>query len=175
MAILGLTHDARGTARSRDSLLRSRFAIGEKIAQETEIPPTLRGWITFVFQTPKPKTVGSILVPARTSQVFLRPARGRSELSLTSNDIDDVLKTESAWWSALRISLPWEVGANSGCRWRAVRDAGVRRTQRHPGGERWPGKYRYAGGRGRPSKVNRYHLAAENCPEFRIKKCKYSG
>src|SRR5258707_15027963 len=48
----------------------------------------------------------------------------------------------------------------------------VRRTKRQPGGEPWPGKYRYSAGDLKGQPIPR---CGENCPEFRNKKCKYSG
>src|SRR5260370_36720330 len=48
----------------------------------------------------------------------------------------------------------------------------VRRTKRQPGGEPWPGKYRYSAGDLKGQPIPR---CGENCPEFRDKKCKYSG
>ncbi len=62
MAILGLTHDARGTAVTR--------------------LPVTRVWIT-LFSNAEAKTVRKYRgCPPRTSQVCLRPTRERSELSL---------------------------------------------------------------------------------------------
>ena len=170
MAILGLTHDARGSAVTRLPVT-IKVAIGEKIAKENGNAHPAR-LDHFVFKRRSQNGQEVSWEPAQDITSLFEATPRAIGIIFTSNDIEDVLKTESAWWSTLGYR----------CRGKLVQiqDASVvrfemqaiRRTKRHPNGEPWPGKYRYSTGdlKGEPIPA-----CGENCPEFRDKKCKYSG
>src|SRR5258708_21833185 len=99
MAILGLTHDARGAAVTRLPVA-IKVAIGEKIAQENghSHPSRLDH---FVFKRRSQDGQEVSWVPAQDITSLFEANPRAIGIIFTSNDIDDVLKTESAWWSAL--------------------------------------------------------------------------
>lgn len=170
MAILGLTHDARGAAVTRLPVT-IKVAIGEKIAQENgnSHPSRLDH---FVFKRRSQNGQEVSWVPAQDITSLFEANPRSIGIIFTSNDIDDVLKTESAWWSALGYRCYGklvQIQDTTGVRFEMQ---AVRRTQPHPEGEPWPGKYRYAAGDLKGQPIPR---CGENCPEFRNKKCKYSG
>ncbi len=144
MAILGLTHDARGAAVTRLPVA-IKVAIGEKIAQENghSHPSRLDH---FVFKRRSQDGQEVSWVPAQDITSLFEANPRAIGIIFTSNDIDDVLKTESAWWSALGYRCHGklvQIQEATGVRFEMQ---AVRRTQRHPQGEPWPGKYRYAAG-----------------------------
>src|SRR5258707_1338723 len=170
MAILGLTHDARGTAVTRLPVT-IKVAIGEKVTKDTGTANPAR-MSSFVFKGRSQTCQELSWLPAEDITSLFEANPRAIGIIFTSNDIDDVLKTESAWWSALGYRCHGKLVQ--------IQDAGgvrfemqaVRRTKRQPGGEPWPGKYRYSAGNLKGQPIPR---CGENCPEFRDKKCKYSG
>jgi len=170
MAILGLTHDERGTAVTRLPVT-IKVAIGEKIAQENgnAYPSRLDH---FVFKRRSQNGQEVSWVPAQDITSLFETNPRAIGIIFTSNDIDDVLKTESAWWSALGYRCHGKLVQIQDAAGVRFEMQAVRRTQRHPGGEPWPGKYRYSAGDLKGQPIPR---CGENCPEFRNKKCKYSG
>jgi hypothetical protein len=170
MAILGLTHDAHGAPVARLPVT-IKVAIGKKIEKKNEKSHPAR-LDHFAFKRRVQNGQEVSWQPAEDITSLFEAMPRAIGIIFTSDDIEDVLKTEPALYGTLGIQ----------CRGKLVQiedAAGVRfemqatrRTKREPKGEVWPGKYRHATG---PLKGQPIPPCGENCPEFREKKCKYSG
>lgn len=170
MGILGLTHDESGAALERLPVT-IKVAIGEgpEPGNGNSHPRRLDH---FVF---KRKTL-------RGQDVVWEPAEDISEahgekptelgIIFLNDDPREVFRTEYAWWTPTGCRCHGElvqIANGSGLRFEM---RAIRRTQKHPEGEPWPGNYKYGDG---PKKGQLVEACGDGCPDLERGDCKPSG
>lgn len=170
MGILGLTHDENGTALEKLPVT-IKVAIGEgpEPGNGNNHPRRLDH---FVF---KRKTL-------RGQDVVWEPAPDISEahgekptalgIIFLNDDPREVFRTEYAWWTPTGCKCHGElvqIANGDGVRFEM---RALRRTQKHPEGEPWPGNYKYGDG---PKKGQTVESCGDGCPDLERGDCKPSG
>ena len=170
MAILGLTHDENGTAFEKLPVT-IKVAIGEgpEPGNDNGHPIPLDH---FVFKRRKLRGKDVLWVPAPD----IAQAHGERPTELgvifLNDDPREVLRTEYAFWTAGMCRCRGElVQINDGEGLRFEMQA-IRKTQKHPEGEAWPGNYKYLDG---PKKGQPVESCGEECPELARRVCRPSG
>lgn len=170
MGILGLTHDENGAALERLPVT-IKVAIGEG-PQPGDQNGHPRRLDHFVF---KRKTLrGQDVVWEPTPDLAEAFGEKPTELGIIflNDDPREVLHTEYAWWTPTGCKCHGElvqIENGDGVRYEM---RAVRRTQKHPEGESWPGNYKYVDG---PMKGQPVPPCGEGCPDLERGDCRPSG
>ena len=170
MGILGLTHDENGTALEKLPVT-IKVAIGEgpEPGNGNGHPRRLDH---FVFKRKTLRGQDVVWLPATD----ISEAHGEKPTALgiifLNDDPREVFRTEYAWWTL----------AGSRCRGELVQIAdsngvrfemqAIRKTQRQPQGEAWPGNYKYVDG---PKKGLPVEPCGDGCPDLERGDCRPSG
>ncbi len=170
MGILGLTHDENGTALEKLPV-RIKVAIGEgpEPGSQNGHPRRLDH---FVF---KRKTLhGQDVVWEPAPDIAKLYGEKPTELGIVflNDDPREVLRTEYALWTPAGCKCHGDlvqIVNGNGPRYEM---RAIRRTQKHPEGEPWPGKYRYTEG---PKKGQVVEPCGDGCPDLERGDCKPSG
>jgi Recombination directionality factor-like len=170
MGILGLTHDENGVALEKLPV-RIKVAIGEgpEPGSQNGHPRRLDH---FVF---KRKTLcGQDVVWEAAPEIAKLYGEKPTELGIIflNEDPREVLRTEYAWWTPGGYKCHGDlvqIANGNGVKYEMW---AVRRTQKHPEGEPWPGNYKYADG---PKKGRPVEPCGDGCPDLERGDCKPSG
>jgi Recombination directionality factor-like len=170
MGILGLTHDENGVALERLPVT-VKVAIGEgpQPGDQNDHPRRLDH---FVF---KRKTLrGQDVVWEPAPEIAKVYGEKPTELGIIflNDDPREVLRTEYAWWTPAGYRCHGDlvqIANGNGVKYEM---RAVRRTQKHPEGEPWPGNYKYADG---PKKGHPVEPCGDGCPDLERGDCKPSG
>jgi hypothetical protein len=170
MGILGLTHDENGVAFARLPVT-SKVAIGEG-PQPGEQNGHPRRLDHFVF---KRKTLrGQDVVWEPATDIAKLHGEKPTELGIIflNDDPREVFRTEYAWWTTAGYKCRGElvqIENGSGVKYEM---RAIRRTQKHPEGESWPGSYKYVDGskKGQPVPP-----CGDGCPDLERGDCRPSG
>jgi Recombination directionality factor-like len=170
MGILGLTHDENGAALEKLPVT-IKVAIGEgpEPGSQNGHPRRLDH---FVF---KRKTLrGQDVVWEPAPAIAKVHGEKPTELGITflNDDPREVLRTEYAWWTPGGYKCHGDlvqIANGNGVKYEM---RAIRRTQKHPEGEPWPGNYKYADGakKGQPVEP-----CGDGCPDLERGNCKPSG
>ena len=161
MGILGLTHDENGTAFEKLPVT-IKVAIGEgpEPGDENGHPIPLDH---FIF---KRKTLrGRDLVWVPAPEIAQAHAEKPTELGIIflNDDPREVFRTEYALWTTGSCKCRGElvqIDDDFGPRFEMQ---AVRKTQKHPEGEPWPGNYKYLDG---PKKGQPVEPCGDGCPDL---------
>ncbi len=170
MGILGLTHDENGVALERLPVT-IKVAIGEG-PQPGEQNGHPRRLDHFVF---KRKTLqGQDVVWEPATDIAKVHGEKPTELGIIflNDDPREVLRTEYAWWTTAGYKCHGElvqIENGSGVKYEM---RAIRRTQKHPEGEPWPGSYKYSDG---PKKGQPVEPCGDGCPDLDRGDCRPSG
>jgi hypothetical protein len=170
MGILGLTHDEKGEALEKLPVT-IKVAIGEgpEPGNGNSHPRRLDH---FVFKRKALRGQDVVWLPAPD----ISNANGEKPTELgiifLNDDPRDVFRTEYAWWTPSGCKCHGElvqIANGNGVRFEM---RAIRRTQKHPEGEPWPGNYKYVEGakKGQPVEP-----CGEGCPDLERGDCKPSG
>ncbi len=170
MGILGLTHDENGLALEKLPV-RIKVAIGEgpEPGSQNGHPRRLDH---FVF---KRKTLrGQDVVWEPAPEIAKLYGEKPTELIIIflNDDPREILRTEYAWWTPVGCKCHGDlvqIANGNGVKYEM---RPVRRTQKHPEGEPWPGNYKYADG---PKKGQPVEPCGDGCPDLERGDCKPSG
>ena len=170
MGILGLTHDANGTALEKLPV-RIKVAIGEgpEPGSQNGHPRRLDH---FVF---KRKTLrGQDVVWEPASEIAKLYGEKPTELGIIflNDDSREVLRTEYALWTPAGCRCHGDLVQIVNGNGPKYEMRAVRRTQKHPEGEPWPGNYKYIDG---PKKGQPVEPCGDGCPDLERGDCKPSG
>lgn len=170
MSILGLTHDETGTALEKLPVT-IKVAIGEgpEPGNGNSYPRRLDH---FVFKRKTLRGQDVVWLPAPD----ISEAHGEKPTALgiifLHDDPREVFRTEYAWWTPTGRKCHGELvqlANGDGVRFEM---RALRRTQKHPEGEPWPGNYKYADG---PQKGQAVEPCGDGCPDLERGDCKPSG
>ena len=170
MGILGLTHDENGTAFEKLPVT-IKVAIGEgpEPGDENGHPIPLDH---FIF---KRKTLrGRDLVWVPAPEIAQAHEEKPTELGIIflNDDPREVFRTEYALWTTGSCKCRGElvqIDDDFGPRFEMQ---AVRKTQKHPEGEPWPGNYKYLDG---PKKGQPVEPCGDGCPDLVRRLCRPSG
>jgi hypothetical protein len=170
MGILGLTHDENGAALEKLPVT-IKVAIGEgpEPGNGNNYPRRLDH---FVFKRKTLRGQDVVWLPAPD----ISQANGEKPTELgiifLNDDPREVFRTEYAWWTPSGCKCHGElvqIANGNGVRFEM---RALRRTQKHPEGEPWPGNYKYADG---PKKGQPVEPCGDGCPDLERGDCKPSG
>ena len=170
MGILGLTHDENGTALEKLPVT-IKVAIGEgpEPGNGNSHPRRLDH---FVFKRKTLRGQDVVWLPAPD----ISEAHGEKPTALgiifLNDDPREGFRTEYAWWTPSGCKCHGElvqIANGNGVRFQM---RALRRTQKHPEGEPWPGNYKYAEG---PKKGEPLEPCGNGCPDMERGDCKLSG
>jgi len=170
MGILGLTHDGNGSALEKLPIT-IKVAIGEgpEPGNENGHPRRLDH---FVFKRKTLRGQDVVWVPAPD----ITRAHGEKPTELgvifLNDDPREVFRTEYAMWMSSGCKCRGElvqIANGDGVRFEMQ---AIRRTQKHPEGESWPGKYKYVDG---PKKGQPVEPCGDSCPDLERGECRPSG
>lgn len=170
MGILGLTHDENGVALERLPVT-IKVAIGEG-PQPGEQNGHPRRLDHFVFKRKILRGQDVVWEPATDiAQVY---GEKPTELGIIflNDDPREVLRTEYAWWVSGGCKCHGEllqIENGNGARYEM---RAIRRTQKHPEGEPWPGSYKYVEGQKKGQPVP---PCGDGCPDLERGECRPSG
>jgi Recombination directionality factor-like len=170
MGILGLTHDENGAA-LEELPVRIKVAIGEgpEPGSQNGHPRRLDH---FVF---KRKTLrGQDVVWELAPEIAKLHGEKPTELGIIflNDEPREVLRTEYAWWTPAGYKCHGDLVQIANGNAVKYEMQAVRRTQKHPEGEPWPGNYKYADG---PKKGRPVEPCGDGCPDLERGDCKPSG
>jgi len=170
MGILGLTHDETGAA-FEQLPVTIKVAIGEgpEPGKGNGYPRKLDH---FVFKRKLLRGQEVVWEPAQD----IAQAHGEKPTELgiifLNDNPQEVFRTEYALWTSSGYKCHGQlVQIEDGERPRYEMRA-IRRTQRHPEGEDWPGSYKYTDG---PQKGQPVEACGEGCPDLERGDCRPSG
>ncbi len=170
MGILGLTHDESGVAFEKLPVT-IKVAIGEgpEPGSEKGHPRRLDH---FVFKRKTLRGQDAVWVPA--SDIAQVHGEKPTELGIVflNDDSREVLRTEYALWTTGMCKCHGElvqIANGNGIRFEM---RAIRRTQKHPEGEAWPGNYKYLDG---PKKGQPVEPCGDGCPDLERGDCRPSG
>ena len=170
MSILGLTHDENGSALEKLPVT-IKVAIGEgpEPGNENGHPRRLDH---FVFKRKTLRGQDVVWVPAGD----ITQAHGEKPTQLgvifLNDDPREVFRTEYALWTPSGCKCHGDlvqIANGNGLRFEMQ---AIRRTQKHPEGEAWPGNYKYVDG---PKKGQPVEPCGDGCPDLERGDCKPSG
>lgn len=170
MGILGLTHDENGTALEKLPVT-IKVAIGEgpEPSNGNNHPRRLDHFV-FKRKTLRGQDVVWLAAPDISEAHGEKPtALG---VILLNDDPREVFRTEYAWWAPTGCKCQGELvqlANGNGVRFEM---RALRRTQKHPEGEPWPGNYKYTDG---PKKGQTVEPCGDGCPDLERGDCKPSG
>jgi len=170
MGILGLTHDDTGNALEKLPVT-IKVAIGEgpEPGAENGHPRKLDH---FVFK--RKALRGQDVVWISAPEISQAHGENPTELGVVflNDDPREVLRTEYALWTPGGCKCRGElVQIENGDGTRFEMQA-IRRTQKHPEGEAWPGNYKYVDG---PKKGQPVESCGDGCPDLERGECRPSG
>jgi Recombination directionality factor-like len=170
MGILGLTHDENGTALEKLPV-RIKVAIGEgpEPGSQNGHPRRLDHFV-FKRKTLRGQDVVWEPVPEIAKLYDEKPRE--LEIIFLNDDPAQVLRTEYALWTPAGCKCHGgltQIAKGNGPRYEM---RAVRRTQKHPEGEPWPGNYKYTDG---PKKGQPVEPCGDGCPDLERGDCKPSG
>jgi len=170
MGILGLTHDDTGNALEKLPVT-IKVAIGEgpEPGDENGHPRKLDH---FVFK--RKALRGQDVVWISAPEISQAHGENPTELGVVflNDDPREVLRTEYALWTPGGCKCRGElVQIENGDGTRFEMQA-IRRTQKHPEGEAWPGNYKYVDG---PKKGQPVESCGDGCPDLERGDCRPSG
>ena len=170
MGILGLTHDDTGNALEKLPVT-IKVAIGEgpEPGAENGHPRKLDH---FVFK--RKALRGQDVVWISAPEISQAHGENPTELGVVflNDDPREVLRTEYALWTPGGCKCRGElVQIENGDGTRFEMQA-IRRTQKHPEGEAWPGNYKYVDG---PKKGQPVESCGDDCPDLERGDCRPSG
>ena len=170
MGILGLTHDENGTAFEKLPVT-IKVAIGEgpEPGNENGHPIPLDH---FIFKRKTLRGRDLLWVPA--PEIAQAHGEKPTELGIIflNDDPREVFRTEYALWTTGSCKCRGElvrIDDEIGPRFEMQ---AVRKTQKHPEGEPWPGNYKYVDG---PKKGQAVEPCGEGCPDLARRHCRPSG
>lgn len=170
MGILGLTHDENGTALQKLPVT-IKVAIGEgpELGNPNSHPRRLDH---FVFKRKTLRGQDVVWEPAPDISKAHGEKPTELEVIFLNEDPREVFRTEYALWAPAGCKCHGELVqiANNGGLHYEMR--AIRRTQKHPEGEMWPGNYKYIDGRKKGQPVEQ---CGEGCPDLERGNCKPSG
>ena len=170
MGILGLTHDQNGAALEKLPVT-IKVAIGEgpEPGNQNGHPRQLDH---FVFKRKKLQGQDVIWESAPDLAELFGDKPAELGIMFLHDDPKEVFRTELAWWTSGGYKCRGELvqitnGGEPHFEMRAVR-----KTQKCPQGEAWPGDYKFIGGlrKGEP-----LPLCGEACPDLKRGDCRPSG
>jgi hypothetical protein len=170
MGILGLTHNENGVALEKLPVT-IKVAIGEgpEPGNQNGHPRRLDH---FVFK--RKRLHGQDVIWESASDIGELHGEKPTELGIMflNDDPKEVFRTELAWWTSGGYKCRGELmqitnGGEPHFEMRAVR-----KTQKCPQGEAWPGDYKFIGG---PRKGEPLPLCGEGCPDLKRGDCRPSG
>jgi hypothetical protein len=170
MGILGLTHDQNGVALEKLPVT-IKVAIGEgpEPGNQNGHPRPLDH---FVFK--RKRLHGQDVIWESASDIGALFGEKPTELGIMflHDDPKEVFRTELAWWTSGGYKCRGGLVqiANGGEPHFEMR--AVRKTQKCPQGEPWPGDYKFIGG---PRKGEPLPLCGEACPDLKRGDCRPSG
>jgi hypothetical protein len=170
MGILGLTHDENGTALEKLPVaIKVAIGDGPEPGNGNNHPRRLDH---FVFKRKTLRGQDVVWLPAPD----ISEAHGEKPTALgiifLNDDPREVFRTEYAWWTPTGCRCHGElveIANGNGVRFEM---RALRRTQKHPEGEPWPGNYKYADG---PKKAQPVEPCGDGCPDLERGDCKPSG
>jgi hypothetical protein len=170
MGILGLTHDENGTALEKLPVT-IKVAIGEgpEPGNGNNHPRRLDH---FVFKRKTLRGQDVVWLPATD----ISEAHGEKPTALgiifLNDDPREVFRTEYAWWTPTACKCHGELVQIANGKSVRFEMRALRRTQKHPEGEPWPGNYKYADGskKGQPVEP-----CGDGCLDLERGDCKPSG
>jgi hypothetical protein len=170
VGILGLTHDENGSALEKLPVT-IKVAIGEgpEPGNENGHPRRLDH---FVFKRKTLRGQDVVWVPAPD----ITQAHGEKPTQLgvifLNDDPREVFRTEYALWTPSGCKCHGDlvqIANGNGLRFEMQ---AIRRTQKHPEGEAWPGNYKYIDG---PKKGQPVEPCGDDCPDLERGDCRPSG
>jgi Recombination directionality factor-like len=170
MGILGLTHDQNGVALEKLPVT-IKVAIGEG-PQPSNQNGHPRPLDHFVFK--RKRLHGQDVIWESASDIGELFGEKPTEIGIMflHDDPKEVFRTELAWWTSGGYKCHGELVqiANGGEPHFEMR--AVRKTQKCPQGEAWPGDYKFIGG---PRKGEPLPFCGEGCPDLKRGDCRPSG
>ncbi len=170
MGILGLTHDETGVALERLPVT-IKVAIGEG-PQPGEQNGHPRRLDHFVFKRKTLRGQDVVWEPAPDIAEVYGEKPTELGIIFLNDDPREVLHTEYAWWTPTGCKCHGElvqIENGDGTRYEM---RAVRRTQKHPEGESWPGNYKYLDGTKKGQSVP---PCGDGCPDLERGDCRPSG
>jgi Recombination directionality factor-like len=170
MGILGLTHDENGTALQKLPVT-IKVAIGEgpEPSNANSYPRKLDH---FIFKRKTLRGQDVVWEPAPD----IAQAHGDKPTTLgiifLNDDPREVFRTEYALWTPSGCRCHGELVQIANGEGMRFEMRAIRRTQKHPEGEPWPGNYKYADG---PKKGQPVEPCGDGCPDLERGDCKPSG
>jgi len=170
MGILGLTHDENGAALEKLPVT-IKVAIGEgpEPGNGNNHPRRLDH---FVFKCKTLRGQDVVWLPAADISEVHGQKPTALRIIFLNDDPREVFRTEYAWWTPTGCKCHGElvqIATEEGMRFEM---RALRRTQKHPEGEPWPGNYKYADG---PKKGQAVEPCGDGCPDLERGDCKPSG
>lgn len=170
MGILNLTHDDHGSALQRLPV-GIKLAIGEPPAADDPKGHPKR-LDHFVFKRRGQKGQDVIWEAAEDIASVYGTNPREVGIIFMDDDIENVLRTNYAWWSQTECKCSGElVQVENGNGPKFAMQA-IRKTQRCPDGESWPGVYKYTEG---PKKGQPAEPCGDGCPDLEAGRCKPNG
>jgi hypothetical protein len=173
MGILGLTHNENGAALEKLPVT-IKVAIGEgpEPGNGNNGNNHPRRLDHFVFK--RKALRGQDVVWLRASDISSAHGEKPTEVGIIflNDDPQEVFRTEYAWWTPSGCKCHGElvqIANGDGGRFEM---RALRRTQKHPEGEPWPGNYKYVDG---AKKGHPVEPCGEDCPDLERGDCKPSG
>ncbi len=170
MGILGLTHDEKGVALERLPVT-IKVAIGEG-PQPGEQNGHPRRLDHFIFKRKTLRGQDVVWEPAPDIAAAFGEKPTELGIIFLNDDPREVLHTEYAWWTPSGCKCHGElvqIENGDGARYEM---RAIRRTQKHPEGESWPGNYKYVDG---PKKGQPVPCCGDGCPDLERGDCRPSG
>jgi Recombination directionality factor-like len=170
MGILGLTHDENGSALEKLPVtIKVAIGDGPEPGNATAHPRRLDH---FVFKRKTLRGQDVVWLPAPD----ITQAHGEKPTQLgiifLNDDPGEVFRTEYALWTPGGCKCRGElvqIANGGGIRFEMQ---AIRRTQKHPEGEAWPGNYKYIDG---PKKGQPVEPCGDGCPDLERGDCRPSG
>ena len=170
MGILGLTHDESGTALEKLPV-RIKVAIGEgpEPGSQNGHPRRLDH---FVFKRRTLRGQDVVWEPAPEIAKLYGEKPTELGIIFLNDDPREVLRTEYALWTTAGCKCHGNLVQIANGNGPKYEMRAVRRTQKHPEGEPWPGNYKYTEGakKGQPVEP-----CGDGCPDLERGECKPSG
>jgi Recombination directionality factor-like len=170
MGILGLTHDENGAALEKLPV-RIKVAIGEgpEPGSQNGHPRRLDH---FVFKRKMLRGQDVVWEPAPEIAKVYGEKPTELGIIFLNDDPREVLRTEYAWWTPAGYRCHGDLVQIANGNAVKYEMRAVRRTQKHPEGEPWPGNYKYVDG---PKKGRPVEPCGGGCSDLERGDCKPSG
>lgn len=170
--ILGLTNNEHGESIQRLAIaVKVAIGLGPDEKKGRKAPQKLDH---FVFQTRSTATdSGWDEDSALTIEMEKHYNKNPREIEIVflDDDIENVFRTSYAWWSAARCECSGQLMQIQESPAKFAMQA-IRKTERHPEGEPWPGSYKYSAG---DKKGQQVPGCGDGCPDLEEGRCKPSA